>query len=616
MLVGTTTATAAGTTLVSESFTGATVADPNFIGLNTACLTKATATAAAGTLAKCATTNGPVPLPADNGWLRLTDSTGFVQGGVVYNRAVPAAAGLVVTFDQAQYGGTPYTGSAPPATGDGIGFFLSDGTYNLSTTGAYGGALGYAQRSGTGSGDAPGAVGGYLGVGLDVYGNYSNDQEGRGTGCNAAAGTRTSNAVVLRGPGRSSGTPWTTGYCRIAASNQLSPAYNTPPSLYYSSTVAPTPTTENLFVRHVRVTVDAQDASSTTGPRVTVELMFPGETAWGHATTTVMPTRAPATYKFGWAASTGGATDIHLIRNVAVSSLLPLSDLTLSKQVAGTVKDKYLAGDIVPYQFLVYNTGTAALTGVAVADPRITPVACPATTLAAGASMTCTGSYTVTAADVAAGPTLTNTATARGTLPGGAATTSQPSSVTIPLQNIPRITLIKTPSRTSGVAVGDAIAYTFLVTNTGNVPVTTPTVVDGTTTYTCPAATLAAGVSTTCVGPTRTVTQANVDAGQVTNTATASATYTSGTTTTTVTDSDTVVVPTFVAAPALALTKSATPPSGVAVGAVIRYAFSVMNTGNVTITGVGVTDGTTVYTCTSTTLAPFATTACTAPTHT
>ncbi len=612
VLVGTTPASAVGTTLVSESFTGSTVADPNFIALNSACLTQATAAGTGGALGKCATTSGPVPLPADNGWLRLTDAATFVQGGVVYNRAVPAAAGLVVEFDQAQYGGTVYTGSSPSATGDGIGFFLSDGTYNLTSTGAYGGALGYAQRSGTGSGDAQGAVGGYLGVGLDVYGNYSNDQEGRGTGCNAAnAGTRTTNAVVLRGPGRLSGTQWTQGYCRVGTSNQLSPAYNQQPSLYYSSTVRPTAATEAQFVRKVRVTVDAQDATSTTGPRVTVELKFPGETTWGHATTTVMPTRAPATYKFGWAASTGGATDIHLIRNVTVSSLEPLSDLTIAKQVAGTMKDKYVAGDVIPYQFLVYNTGTTSLTGIAVSDPLITSVSCPSTTLAAGASTICTGSYTVTAANVAAGPTLTNTATARGTLPGGTTSTSQPSSVTVPLQNIPRITLIKTPSRSSGVAVGDTITYSFLVTNTGNVTVQAPRVVDGTATY-CTVASLAAGVSTTCTGPTRTVTQANVDAGQVTNTATASATYNGST----VTDVDTAVVPTVAAAPALTLVKSASPTSGVVVGSVITYGFSVTNSGNVTVSGVGVTDAGTRYTCTSPTLAPLATTTCTAPTRT
>jgi hypothetical protein len=47
-------------------------------------------------------------------------------------------------------------------------------------------------------------------------------------------------------------------------------------------------------------------------------------------------------------------------------------------------------GDPVTWTYDVTNTGNSELTDVAVSDDLLGPVSCPATTLAAGASMTCT----------------------------------------------------------------------------------------------------------------------------------------------------------------------------------------------------------------------------------
>ena len=52
--------------------------------------------------------------------------------------------------------------------------------------------------------------------------------------------------------------------------------------------------------------------------------------------------------------------------------------------------------------------------------PGLSAIACPATTLAPGASETCTATYTTTQADVDAG-SITNTGTATGTPPTGPA---------------------------------------------------------------------------------------------------------------------------------------------------------------------------------------------------
>jgi hypothetical protein len=70
------------------------------------------------------------------------------------------------------------------------------------------------------------------------------------------------------------------------------------------------------------------------------------------------------------------------------------------------------AGQVVPYSYLVSNTGTSVLTGIVLVDTKTdTPPSCPATTLAVAASMTCTGQHTVSLAELLAGGNLVNVAT-------------------------------------------------------------------------------------------------------------------------------------------------------------------------------------------------------------
>jgi uncharacterized repeat protein (TIGR01451 family) len=192
------------------------------------------------------------------------------------------------------------------------------------------------------------------------------------------------------------------------------------------------------------------------------------------------------------------------------------------------------AGDTIPYTFVVTNTGRIAVDGVGVKDPKVGPVSCPAAAnlLAPGDQVICTATYTITKADVSNG-SVDNTATASGSVAGTASTTvtSPPSSTTTPTTAAaPALTLIKTVSPTSVTAAGQRVVYSFLVTNTGNVPVTGISVDEvsfsGTGAApiaTCPSAaeTLAPGASVTCSAP-YSVTQADIDAGSVANTATAS----------------------------------------------------------------------------------------------
>jgi uncharacterized repeat protein (TIGR01451 family) len=92
------------------------------------------------------------------------------------------------------------------------------------------------------------------------------------------------------------------------------------------------------------------------------------------------------------------------------SSTINFPSMTIDKSSTTTLVTA--AGQVVPYTYLVTNTGTGPLSGVSVSDNNVdsTP-ACPSSVLATGASVTCTGAHTVTAAELGAG-SVSNTATA------------------------------------------------------------------------------------------------------------------------------------------------------------------------------------------------------------
>jgi uncharacterized repeat protein (TIGR01451 family) len=116
------------------------------------------------------------------------------------------------------------------------------------------------------------------------------------------------------------------------------------------------------------------------------------------------------------------------------------------------------------------------------------------------------------------------------------------SSLTVPAVQSPGITLAKSASVASFSAPGTKITYSYKVTNTGNVTLTSVKVTDpmpGLSTVVCPATTLAPAASETCTA-TYTTTQADVGRGSIHNTGTATGTLPGGTT---VSKSSTVILP-------------------------------------------------------------------------
>ncbi len=252
-------------------------------------------------------------------------------------------------------------------------------------------------------------------------------------------------------------------------------------------------------------------------------------------------------------------------------------------------------GDTITYAFTVTNTGNVPLTGITVSDPLIGAVSGGPITLAAGAvdTATFTATYTVTAADVDAG-TVNNTATVKGTPPTGADVTG-PGSTSTPLAAAPAMTLAKSGTLNDGgdgvANVGDTITYAFTVKNTGNVTLSNVTVTDPKVTVTGGPITLAAGATdATTFTAVYTLTAADIDAGTFDNTATVTGKPPSGPDVSATGNATTPLS----AAPAMTLAKAGTlndGGDGVAnAGDTITYAFTVANTGNVTLTNVTVTD--------------------------
>jgi hypothetical protein len=212
-------------------------------------------------------------------------------------------------------------------------------------------------------------------------------------------------------------------------------------------------------------------------------------------------------------------------------------------------------------------------------------MSCPATSLAAGANMTCTASHTFTQAELDAygspipgSGSLDNTVTASSNEASDAT-----DSLSIPITQTPAMSVVKS-STTTGLSAPAAVPYSYLVTNTGNVALTGISLSDDNDNndMSCPATSLAAGANMTCTA-SHTFTQAELDAygspipgsGSLDNTVTASSNEASDAT-------DSLSIP-ITQTPAMSVVKLAAPTTYDQPGQVITYTYLVTNTGNVTI---------------------------------
>ncbi len=157
---------------------------------------------------------------------------------------------------------------------------------------------------------------------------------------------------------------------------------------------------------------------------------------------------------------------------VTVPAGLPTSLSLLKSTTTTAITD---VGQVITYDYLVTDTGQSTISDVTVTDNKIptSDITCPETTLGPGQSMTCTGTYTVTQADLTAG-SITNVATATGSGPGGSGVSSNSSAATV---GMPALQIVKTVNATT-TAPEQVLTYKVTVTNTGTAPYGTASLPD------------------------------------------------------------------------------------------------------------------------------------------
>ena len=279
-------------------------------------------------------------------------------------------------------------------------------------------------------------------------------------------------------------------------------------------------------------------------------------------------------------------------------------------------------GEIITYTFTVTNQGNVSIANVVVTDPLLGGVvAGPASgdtdadgELDVDETWVYTGTYTITQVDIDNGEVL-NQATATGTAPdgtqvsdlSGSTITTDDGTIT-ELCNDPAIAIVKEAAYDDGgdcSQPGEIITYTFTVTNQGNVSIANVVVTDpllgGVVAGPASGDTDADGeldVDETWVYTgTYTITQVDIDNGEVLNQATATGTAPDGTQvsdlsgSTITTDDGTITE--LCNDPAIAIVKEAAYDDGgdcSQPGEIITYTFTVTNQGNVSIANVVVTD--------------------------
>lgn len=251
---------------------------------------------------------------ADSTILTLTSAEPGQSKFVLYNptQAVDSSKGLSITFDFYAYGGTQPNGA------DGIGFFFIDGSKTPTQPGGFGGSLGYAQILNTGT---PGLEGGYLGIGFDEYGSFSSTLDPTPDDNNPADGERidgpggTRDSIAVRGS-------QATNYKYLKGTDTLPLSLDNPDPAATRETSKRTAKIDLSPTGQLTVYLDLNQNG----------VIEAGEQVLNFNVIDSNNGPLPASFKFGFAASTGGFTNIHEVGNFKITAF-DGSDLGLNAAI-------------------------------------------------------------------------------------------------------------------------------------------------------------------------------------------------------------------------------------------------------------------------------------------
>lgn len=244
-----------------------------------------------------------------DGALRLTEAVGNQNGYVYIDVPFSSAYGIKASFEYFMYGGSG---------ADGLTVFLFDAETQNFHPGGFGGSLGYAQKD-----NNPGLTGAYLGLGFDAFGNFGNSAENRNGGFLGGSTSLFPNSIVLRRGGSGlNGYEFVNGKITHnpppgTANIALDVDYQFP----LSSGGFGTTRVEDLNQPGYRkVFLELEPHPNGVGYLVKLEMVVTTE-ANEPRTITIIPAtaftyEAPKNLKIGFAASTGGETNIHEIKNL------------------------------------------------------------------------------------------------------------------------------------------------------------------------------------------------------------------------------------------------------------------------------------------------------------
>lgn len=406
--------------------------------------------------------------PAVNtGWLRLTGTTTDSFGYVYYNTAFSVNQGFVIDFEFLSWGGSG---------ADGLTLFLYDGSVSSAQfrIGAAGGSLGYANdcNGGDGMNNA------FLGVAFDEFGNFANPADR----CKSGGPGAVANAVTLRGAG-----DYTSG---AVGSNYAYLTHGVAPVSIDCPAPACTtrPAVTSAEWRRARITM--LQSGGSWSAYVDVQLGA-GQPFTRIVNPVTLPSPPYSTLKIGFAASTGGSTNFHEIRNVLITNPV---DTTISKSVSS-------ANTVVPgtfsYTLAVSNTNLTAAANVVVTDtlPTTQVQYLSASVSPSGSCSYAAPTLTCLLGTLPLSATRTITINARGLSQGAATNTAvitqddidvnpnnNTSTVSHSIWNTPLLVASKT-ANVATISPGGNIVYTITTSNSGG-PATANQVTDNLSPFT------------------------------------------------------------------------------------------------------------------------------------